>query len=110
MIMDKKFDYVQLEYRYRRDELEGYGIKGRYMLHPSWITYFETRRSEFNSKTLDSLYGLEYVAQCWSLRLNYENQARQAGRDRETTYSFLFNLAGLTNWGKTDKINKHYKP
>jgi len=80
------------------------------MLHPSWITYFETRRSEFNSKTLDSLYGLEYVAQCWSLRLNYENQARQAGRDRETTYSFLFNLAGLTNWGKTDKINKHYKP
>ena len=110
MLMNKKFDYVQFEYRYRRDELEGYGIKGRYMLHPSWITYFETRRSEFNSKTLDSLYGLEYVAQCWSLRLNYENQARQAGRDRETTYSFLFNLAGLTNWGKTDKINKHYKP
>jgi hypothetical protein len=56
------------------------------------------------------LYGLEYVAQCWSLRLNYENQARQAGRDRETTYSFLFNLAGLTNWGKTEKINKNYKP
>jgi LPS-assembly protein len=107
LMQNKKDDYLRFEYRYRRDDLEGYRIKGRYKLHPSWVTYFDTRRSEFSSKTLDSLYGIEYLAQCWSIRLNFEEKAKQAGKDRETTYSFLFNLAGLSNWGKTEKEDKY---
>lgn len=107
LMQNKKDDYIRFEYRYRRDELEGYRIKGRYRLHPSWIAFFDTRRSEFSSKTLDSLYGIEYLAQCWSIRLNFEEKAKQAGKDRETTYSFLFNLAGLSNWGKTEKESKY---
>jgi len=107
LMQNKNDDYLRFEYRYRRDELEGYRIKGRYRLHPSWATYFDTRRSEFSSKTLDSLYGIEYIAQCWSIRLNYEEKAKQAGKDRETTYSFLFNLAGLSNWGKAQKESKY---
>jgi LPS-assembly protein len=103
LLQNKRDDFLRFEYRYRRDELEGFRVKGRFMLHPSWITYFDTRRSEFSSKTLDSLYGLEYLAQCWSIRLNFEEKAKQAGKDRETKYTFLFNLAGLSNWGKAKK-------
>jgi len=107
LIHNRKDDYLRFEYRYRRDELEGYRIKGRYRLHPSLVAHFDTRRSEFSSKTLDSLYGLEYFAQCWSIRVNFEEKAKQAGKDRETKYSFLFNLAGLSNWGKTEKESKY---
>ncbi len=107
LLQNKQADYMRFEYRYRRDELEGYRIKWRYKLHPSWVAYFDTRRSEFSSKTLDSLYSIEFLAQCWSVRLNFEEKAKQAGKDRETTYSFLFNLAGLSNWGKSEKEDKY---
>lgn len=107
LLQNKRDDFLRFEYRYRRDELEGFRVKGRFMLHPSWITYFDTRRSEFSSKTLDLLYGLEYLAQCWSIRLNFEEKAKQAGKDRETKYTFLFNLAGLSNWGKSEKEDKY---
>jgi LPS-assembly protein len=107
LLQNKRDDFLRFEYRYRRDELEGFRVKGRLMLHPSWIAHFDTRRSEFSSKTLDSLYGLEYLAQCWSIRLNFEEKAKQAGKDRETKYTFLFNLAGLSNWGKAEKEDKY---
>lgn len=102
LMENKRKDYVRLEYRYVRDQLEGYRIKTRYKINNSWSAFYETRRSEFTSKTLDSLYGLVYYAQCWSVRFSFEEKARQDGRDKELEYSILFNLAGLGKLGEIE--------
>jgi len=100
LMENKRDDYLRLEYRYVRDQIEGYLIKARFKINKSWSAFYETRRSEYNLKTLDSLYGLEYFAQCWSVRFNIEEKARQDGKDREIEYSLLFNLAGLGTLGE----------
>jgi len=102
LMENKRDDYLRLEYRYVRDQIEGYLIKARFKINKSWSAFYETRHSEYNSKTLDSLYGLEYFAQCWSVRFNIEEKAKQDGRDREIEYSLLFNLAGLGTLGKIE--------
>lgn len=100
LMENKRKDYLRLEYRYVRHQLEGYRIKARFKFNNSWSAYYETRRSEYNSKTLDSLYGFEYYAQCWSVRFNIEEKAKQDGRDREMEYAILFSLAGLGKLGE----------
>jgi len=102
LMENKRKDYLRLEYRYVRDQLEGYRIKARFKINKSWSAFYETRRSEYTSKTLDSLYGLEYYAQCWSVRFNVQEKAKQDGRDREMEYSILFNLAGLGKLGEIE--------
>ena len=102
LMENKRDDYLRLEYRYVRDEIEGYRIKARFKINKSWSAFYETRRSEYTSKTLDSLYGLEYYAQCWSVRFNVQEKAKQDGRDREMEYSILFNLAGLGTLGEIE--------
>jgi len=102
LMENKRNDYLRFEYRYVRDQIEGYRIKARFKINKSWSAFYETRRSEYTSKTLDSLYGLEYYAQCWSVRFNVQEKARQDGRDREIEYSILFNLAGLGKLGEIE--------
>jgi len=102
LFQNKRNDYLRFEYRYVRDELEGYRVKLRYKINNSLLAFYETRHSEFNDKTLDSLYALEYYAQCWSVRFVVEENARQDGRDREIEYAIMFNLAGLGEIGEIE--------
>jgi len=99
-LKNKRDDYIRFEYRYVRDELEGYYIKTRLKLSNKLSAFYKGYHSEFNSSTLDSLYGLEYYAQCWSIRFSFQERAKQDGRDRESEYSILFNLAGLGKLGE----------
>ena len=94
---NKRNDYLGLEYHYLRDQYDGYRIRSRFKLNQSWAALFETRSSE--TKTLDSLYGLEYFAQCWSIRLNVEDKAKQNGKKSEMDYTLVFTLAGLGGLG-----------
>lgn len=102
LFQNKRDDYLRFEYRYVRDELEGYRVKLRYKINNSLSVFYETRHSEFNDKTLDSLYALEYYAQCWSVRFVVEENASQDGRDRELEYAIMFNLAGLGEIGEIE--------
>lgn len=95
----RKNDYIRFGYSYVRDRLEVYNIKTRFNLSKSWTAFYETRHSGFDSKTLDSLYGLEYYAKCWSVRFNVEDKASQQGKDSETEFGILFSLAGLGELG-----------
>ena len=80
-----------------RDRYDGYQVRSRFKLNQSWAVLFETRSAE--TKTLDSLYGLEYFAQCWSIRFIVEDKAKQNGKKSEMDYSVLFTLAGLGGLG-----------
>lgn len=99
LMKNKRNDYLRFGYHYVRDRLEVYNIKSRFNLSRSWAAFYETRHSGFHSKTLDTLYGLEYYAKCWSVRFNVEDKARQDGKDSEMEYGVLFSLAGLGELG-----------
>jgi len=94
---NKRNDYLRFEYHYLRDRYDGYQVRSRFKLNQSWAVLFETRSAE--TKTLDSLYGLEYFAQCWSIRFIVEDKAKQNGKKSEMDYSVLFTLAGLGGLG-----------
>jgi LPS-assembly protein len=94
---NKRNDYLRFEYHYLRDRYDGYRIWSRFKLSQSWAALFETRSAE--NKTLDSIYGLEYFAQCWSIRLNVEDKSKQSGKKSKMEYSLLFTLAGLGGLG-----------
>ena len=93
----KRNDYLHLEYHYARDRFDGYRIRSRINLHHSVAALFETRSSE--TKTLESLYGLEYYARCWSVRFAVEDKSKQNGRKSKMDYTLLFTLAGLGRLG-----------
>ena len=94
---NKRNDYLRCEYHYLRDRYDGYRIWSRFKLNQSWAALFETRSAE--NKTLDSIYGLEYFAQCWSVRLTVEDKSKQNGKKSEIEYTLLFTLAGLGGLG-----------
>jgi len=100
LVEDKRGDSLRFDYRYAKNELEGYRIESRFKITRSLFGFYESHRSEYNNKTLDSYYGFEYFAQCWSIKFSVDDKAKQDGRDRETEYSVLFNLAGLGKLGE----------
>ena len=102
LVENKRKDYLRFDYRYVRDNLEGYRVKTRFKLSNSLSAFYEIRRSEYTSRTLDTEYALEYYAQCWSIRFSFQEKAKQDGRDRDQEYSILFNLAGLGKLGEIE--------
>ena len=96
---NKKNDYIRFGYSYVRDRLKVYNIKTQFRFSRSWAAFYETRHDGFDSKTLDSRYGLEYYAKCWSVRFNVEDKGSQQGKDSETEFGILFSLAGLGELG-----------
>jgi LPS-assembly protein len=97
VLLNYKDSYLRFGYSYLRDGFDGFRINGRVRLHKSWVASYETRQSDY--KTLDSLYGLEYSAQCWGVGFFVEDKAKKSGKESDIEYSVLFTLAGLGKLG-----------
>jgi hypothetical protein len=97
VLLNYKDSHLRFGYSYLRDTFDGFRINGRLRLTKSWVASYETRRSEYD--TLDSLYGLEYFAQCWGVGFFVEDKSKKSGKKSDIEYSVLFNLAGLGKLG-----------
>ena len=95
---NEKGDYLRFGYSYLRDQYDGFLVRSRFQLFSFLVASFKTRQT--SNKTLDTEYGLEYLAECWSVSFLLQDKSRQSGADSELEFSVLFNLAGLGNSGK----------
>jgi LPS-assembly protein len=99
-LIDKRGDYLDVGYRYIRETLEGFHLKSKVKLTNAWDGFYELRRNEFFHTNLESIYGVDYNAQCWGIKFYYQERPAQEGRKSESKFALVFSLTGLGEVGK----------
>jgi hypothetical protein len=82
-------------YRYVRETLEGLHVRSKVKLSSAWDGFYEIRRNEFFHTNLESIYGVDYNAQCWGIKFYYHEKPAQEGRKKENKFALIFTLTGL---------------
>jgi LPS-assembly protein len=101
---DWRGDTLTAEYRYTKentaediDAIEEINLNLETRLTESISASYTFRRNELDDKYLETMYGLNYTSQCWSLKATYSDTAD----DRR--YMLVFSLYGI---GKVGKVSK----
>jgi LPS-assembly protein len=94
-LIDKRGDSLDVEYRYLRETLEGLNLRTKIKVSNAWDGFYELRRNEFFHTDLESIYGVDYKAQCWGIRFYYQERPAQEGRKSESKYALIISLTGL---------------
>lgn len=94
---DWRGDTVTAEYRYTKHSVEEINLALQAKLTESLSATYAFRRNELNDKYLETIYGLNYTRQCWSVAATYSDTAD----DRR--YMLVFSLYGI---GKVGKVSK----
>jgi len=97
---DQRGDYFNIGYRYVREAIEGLHLRSKVKLSSAWDGFYEIRRNEFYNTDMESIYGLDYNAQCWGIKFYYRERPAQEGRKRENKFALIFSLTGIGEVGK----------
>jgi LPS-assembly protein len=92
---DIRGDYLDVGYRYVREAIEGLHVRSKVKLSSAWDGFYEIRRNEFFHTNLESIYGVDYNAQCWGIKFYYHEKPAQEGRKKENKFALIFTLTGL---------------
>jgi len=92
---DIRGDYLDVGYRYVREAIEGLHVRSKVKLFSAWDGFYEIRRNEFFHTNLESIYGVDYNAQCWGIKFYYHEKPAQEGRKKENKFALIFTLTGL---------------
>lgn len=92
-LSDPRGDSASAGYRYTRDTLEEINLSLKAVLTPSLDALYILRRSELESRTIESTYGIRYRRQCWNVELNVSD------RQDDRTMMIVFSLYGLGKGG-----------
>jgi LPS-assembly protein len=96
---DFRGDGLHLEYTWAagtQDQING-NLKIRIL--PSLDASFGKRYSRLDRQTLETVYGLHYRHQCWSVELSYTERPDIAGQPAEKKAMVMFTIAGVTSGG-----------
>lgn len=100
---DKKV--LNAEYRYLRNSVDEYGnsidqinISGQWPLGKRWYAVGQVSYSLPDSKTIESLFGVEYNADCWIGRVVAQRYATSS-TESNTALFFQLELKGLSKIG-----------
>lgn len=86
-------DYLMVEHRYSRDRIQSVSLGGFGGLTRRISVFGNYERNIETGKSIETLVGCRYQAQCWSLALSYKNEIN----DRKI--GFMIGLAGLAEMG-----------
>lgn len=89
---------LNLGYRYRRDALEQVDVSTQWRLAGRWTGLARWNYSLRETKVLEGLAGLEYNAECWSLRL-VAHRFATATQDVVNSVFLQLELGGLSKLG-----------
>ncbi|MDL2284666.1 LPS-assembly protein LptD [Oxalobacter sp. OttesenSCG-928-P03] len=100
---DKKV--LNAEYRYLRNSIDEYGnaidqinISGQWPLGKRWYAVGQVSYSLPDSKTIESLFGVEYNADCWIGRIVAQRYATSS-TESNTALFFQLELKGMSKIG-----------
>ena len=90
---------LDLEYRNTRDQNEDINTKMRIKVSDSTDLNLENRYSKMNSVSLETIFGVDYRAQCWGAKATYSDRAVEDEDRREKRFMIMFSLTGLGKFG-----------
>lgn len=96
---DFRGDRLHLEYTWAvgtQDQING---NLRIRILPSLDVSYGKRYSRLDRQTLETVYGLHYRHQCWSVELSYTERPDIAGQPAEKKAMVMFTIAGVTSGG-----------
>ena len=88
-LFDHRGDSASAGYRYTRDTLEEINLYLKAVLTSSLGATYVLRRNQFDRKTVESTYGLQYRKQCWNVEFNVSD------REDDRTVMVVFSLYGM---------------
>jgi LPS-assembly protein len=94
---DKRDDSLYIQYRFTKDQIDQFNLFARVKtIHPLYL-YGGIRYNLLEHTRVDSVYGAEYQAQCWSMGLVVEdrNRSPDGTQKKELKFEVYFNLLGL---------------
>jgi LPS-assembly protein len=101
LLKDLRNDLFQIQYRYTRDNVETINLDARIKTISSLYLFGSYRYNLFEKTRVESVYGFEYQAQCWSAGLVVEdiNQSPDGTQKSELRINFYVNLLGFGSVG-----------
>ena len=97
---DGRGDGLQVEHTWVNGIQDQINWNVRVRLLRSLDVSFGTRFSGLDGQTLETVYGLNYRHQCWSVDLSYVEKPAIAGQPAEKKIMVIFNLTGITSTEK----------
>ncbi|MEJ7805855.1 MAG: LPS-assembly protein LptD [Telluria sp.] len=98
---------INAEYRYVRDEIKNFDLSAQWPLGRRWYGVGRVSYSLSQHKTLESLIGLEYKADCWVFRMGAQRFVVTA-RNTSTPIFIELELNGLSKLGPSP-LDSFYK-
>jgi LPS-assembly protein len=99
---------VNAEYRYQRDSFKNIDLSSQWPLSLRWYGVARASYSLLDRKVLESLFGLEYKADCWVFRMGAQRFVT-AARTTSTPVFFQLELNGLSKLGLGNPLESFYK-
>ncbi len=106
--MPGKQKVVNAEYRYVRDEIKNLDLSSQWPISRRWYGVGRVSYSLSQHKTLESLIGLEYKADCWVFRMGAQRFVVTT-RNTSTPIFFELELNGLSKLGTGSPLESFYK-
>ena len=99
-LKDERGDFLDLEYRDTKGQFENINTKLKVKLSDSVNLNVENRYSTLEKLSLETIFGLNYKAQCWGVRGEYSDRVIENEDRREQRFMIFFSLAGLSETEK----------
>lgn len=92
-VTDKRGDSLSTEYRYTENATESISFNFRLKVSDKFTSFAKYERNIIDNQRIDTIVGILYETQCWSLELRYIDEPD------DRTYQFSINLLGLGEFG-----------
>ncbi len=99
---------INAGYRYVRDEIKNVDLSAQWPIGRRWYGVGRVSYSLSQHKTLESLVGLEYKADCWVFRMGAQRFVVTT-RNTSTPIFFELELNGLSKLGTGSPLESFYK-
>jgi LPS-assembly protein len=96
-VRDRRNDALQVQYRFTRDNIQELNLDIRVVTFPSIYLFGSIRYNLLEKTRVESIYGVQYQAQCWTFSLVVEdiNGSPDGTQRKELKYQFYVNLLGV---------------
>lgn len=99
---------LNAEYRYVRDSFRNADVSAQWPLSARWFGVGRVSYSLRDHKVIESLFGLEYKADCWIFRMGAQRFVT-AAQNTSTSSFFQLELNGLSRLGLGNPLDAFYK-
>lgn len=89
ILSDRRGDSASAQYRYTRDTLEEINVYLKAALTSSLGATYVLKQNQFDRKTVESVFGLQYRKQCWNVEFNISD------REDDRTVMVVWSLYGM---------------